>query len=171
MDGSEVEVPVWEKERVISTINRVIAKAQEEQVDMVFIRDVDVAEGKGPGFEIHKEIHVPENAVIFDKAATNSFHGTPLLAHLKDAGIGHLVVMGCKAEYCIDTAVRTATVNGFDVTLVGDGHTTSDSKALPADKIIAHHNATLHGHYNVEHFAMVRKSEEDLFIPAHDQYR
>jgi uncharacterized protein related to proFAR isomerase len=82
MDGSEVEVPVWEKERVISTINQVIAKAQEEQVDMVFIRDVDVAEGKGPGFEIHKEIHVPENAVIFDKAATNSFHGTPLLAHL-----------------------------------------------------------------------------------------
>ncbi|MGD7049367.1 isochorismatase family protein [Rossellomorea marisflavi] len=171
MDGSETEVPVWEKERVISTINQVIAKAQKEQIDMVFIRDVDVAEGKGPGFEIHKDIHVPGDAVIFDKAATNAFHGTPLLAHLKDAGIGHLVLMGCKTEYCIDTAVRTATVSGFDVTLVEDGHTTSDSKALPAEKIIAHHNATLHGHYNVEHFAMVRKAEEDLFRPAHDQYR
>jgi nicotinamidase-related amidase len=80
-------------------------------------------------------------------------------------------MMGCKTEYCIDTAVRTATVSGFDVTLVEDGHTTSDSKTLPAEKIIAHHNATLHGHYNVEHFAMVRKSEEDLFRAAHDQYR
>ena len=71
----------------------------------------------------------------------------------------------------IDTAVRTATVNGLDVTLVGDGHSTADSPVLSAEQIIKHHNKTLHGHYNVDNFSVVRNAEEDLFTPTHDTYR
>jgi len=37
--------------------------------------------------------------------------------------------------------------------------------------MIAHHNQVLHGHYNVEHFAMVRPSTEDVFTPTHNDYR
>ncbi len=40
-----------------------------------------------------------------------------------------------------------------------------------AEQIIGHHNKALHGHYNVEHFSMIRNSTEDLFIPIHDNYR
>jgi nicotinamidase-related amidase len=79
--------------------------------------------------------------------------------------------MGCKTEHCIDTAVRTATVNHFDVTLVGDGHSTTDSSTLSAEKIISHHNEILHGHYNVDNFSVVRTTQEDLFQPIHDNYR
>ncbi|MNC69948.1 hypothetical protein D3C75_1206980 [compost metagenome] len=79
--------------------------------------------------------------------------------------------MGCKTQHCIDTSVRAATVSHLDVTLVGDGHSTTDSDVLSAEQIIRHHNSTLHGHYNVEHFSMVRASEEDLFRPTHDSYR
>ncbi len=80
-------------------------------------------------------------------------------------------MMGCQTEHCIDTAVRTATINCFDVTLVGDGHSTSDSRHLTAQQIIQHHNETLHGHYNVDNFSIVRNSNEDLFNPIHDRYR
>jgi hypothetical protein len=59
----------------------------------------------------------------------------------------------------------------LDVTLVGDGHSTTDSGALNAEQIIKHHNETLHGHYNVEHFSIVRSAVEDLFHPIHDSYR
>jgi nicotinamidase-related amidase len=38
--------------------------------------------------------------------------------------IEHLVIMGCETQHCIDCAFRTATISGFDVTLVGDGHST-----------------------------------------------
>lgn len=79
--------------------------------------------------------------------------------------------MGCKTQHCIDSAVRTATISGLDVTLVGDGHSTNDTDVLIAEQIITHHNRTLHGHYNVEHFAVVRNSEEDLFRLTHDSYR
>ena len=79
--------------------------------------------------------------------------------------------MGCKTQHCIDSVVRTATISGLDVTLVGDGHSTTDNEVLNAEQIIKHHNSTLHGHYNVEHFSVVRNVEENLFRPIHDSYR
>lgn len=171
MEGSTEEQGVFDKERIITNINTVIQKALDERISIVFIRDLDVASGEGPGFQIHKDINVPTTAVILDKEATNSFYGTPLKEHLHHANVEHLVIMGCKTEHCIDTAVRTATINRFDVTLVGDGHSTSESQHLAAQQIIQHHNETLHGHYNVDNFSIVRNSDEDLFNPIHDRYR
>jgi len=171
IDGNHQESAVRNKDLLIKTINSVIEKASGANVPVVFIRDLDVAEGKGAGFQVHNEINVPFGAKIFDKAATNSFHGTGLLDHLKSQQMSHVVIMGCKTEHCIDSAVRTATINGLDVTLVSDGHSTNDSDVLSAEQIVMHHNKTLHGHYNVEHFAVVRTSEEDLFNPTHDTYR
>lgn len=55
----------------------------------------------------------------------------------------------------------------MDVTLVGDGHSTTDSDGLSAEQIIKHYKETLHGHYNVENFSIVRNAEEDLFHPTH----
>lgn len=171
VEGTSEEEGVRNKETLLSNINLVIDKALETNASIIFIRDKDVASGKGPGFQIHANVNVPKTAVTFDKSATNSFYGTPLLEFLKENEIEHLVVMGCKTEHCIDTAVRTATVNHFDVTLVSDGHSTTDSPILSAEQIISHHNEILHGHYNVDNFSVVRSSQEDLFHPIHDSYR
>jgi len=169
-DGA-YETGVFEKERLINNINKVIQDALGQNIPIIFIRDTEIGGGEGPDFQVHPDINVPEEAVVFNKTATNSFYGTPLLDHLNKNNIEHLVVMGCKTEYCIDTAVRAATVNKFDVTLVGDGHSTSDSSVLSAEQIIQHHNRVLHGHDNVDHFSLVRKAEDDLFNPIHNQYR
>ncbi|MHA6529371.1 cysteine hydrolase family protein [Paenibacillus sp. BAC0078] len=171
IDGNQEESAVFNKEQLIKNINKVIRKAQEADVEVVFVRDLDVAEGQGAGFQVHNEINVPAEAKVFDKLATNSFHGTGLLQYLKDQQVEHVVIMGCKTQYCIDTAVRTATVSNMDVTLVGDGHSTTDNDVLSAEQIIKHHNSALHGHYNVEHFSVVRGSDESLFDPTHDSYR
>ena len=171
IDGNQKESAVINKELLIRNINRVIKKASESDIPVVFVRDLDVAVGKGEGFQVHNEISVPTDSKIFDKSATNSFHGTGLLDHLRNQQVEHVVIMGCKTQHCIDSAVRTATISGLDVTLVGDGHSTNDNDALTAEQIITHHNRTLHGHYNVEHFAVVRNSEEDLFLPTHNSYR
>lgn len=171
IEGNQNEKSVYNKEKLVDNINLVINQALESNSLIVFIRDQDVAEGKGKGFQVHENINVPVKSKIFDKKATNSFYGTPLMGFLKDNEIEHLVIMGCKTEHCIDTAVRTATVNHFDVTLVGDGHSTADSPILSAEKIISHHNDILHGHYNVDHFSVVRTTQEDLFQPIHDTHR
>lgn len=171
IDGNEKEHGVFIASILLKNINTVIKKAIVSNHLLIFIRDKDVAEGVGIGFEIHQEIDMPSDAIIIDKEATNSFYGTPLLEILQTNDIQHLVVMGCKTEHCIDTAVRTATVSGFDVTLVADGHSTSDSSTLKAAQIIGHHNEILHGHYNVDNFSVVRFTEEDLFQPTHNNYR
>jgi nicotinamidase-related amidase len=171
IDGNGKDQGVYKKELLIKNINSVIEKAKSIGTDTIFIRDLDVAEGKGEGFEIHSHINVPKKCKVFDKKATSAFYGTPLLAYLKKEEIQHVVIMGCKTEHCIDTGVRMATVLGFDVTLVRDGHSTTDSDVLTADKIINHHNKILHGHYNVDHFSVVRNTEDDLFNPIHNNYR
>ncbi|SDC90963.1 Nicotinamidase-related amidase [Terribacillus halophilus] len=171
IDGGSGERPVYRKENLIEQINLVIAKAQMAEAAILFVRDTDVAGGQGEGFQIHAGIQVPEEAPVFDKQATNAFYGTGLLEYVKGEGFSHLVIMGCETQHCIDTAVRTATVQGMDVTLVADGHSTSGSDVLTAEQIIQHHNQILHGHYNVDHFSVVRQAEEDLFAPIHDSYR
>ncbi|WP_163530234.1 isochorismatase family protein [Halobacillus ihumii] len=171
MEGNEEEKAVFQKEKLVEHINLVINKAVESESLVVFIRDKDVAEGKGEGFQIHQDIEIPDGAEIFDKEATNSFYGTQLLNYLTEKKAEHLVIMGCKTEHCVDTAVRTATVNHFDVTLVQDGHSTTDSSTLSAEQIIMHHNEILYGHYNVDNFSDVRRAQDDLFQPRHNEYR
>ncbi len=171
LDGNSQTSPVYHKAELIATINQVVNKAEAHSFPVVFVRDLDVAGGNGQGFEIHNEIQVPENAHIFNKAATNAFYGTGLLEHLQAQEVGHLVIMGCETPHCIDSAVRTATINGFDVTLIANGHSTINSDVLTAEQIINHHNQILHGHYNVDHFSIVRSAEEAVFEPTHDTYR
>ncbi|MDP5277181.1 isochorismatase family protein [Chengkuizengella axinellae] len=171
IEGNLEESSVFNKENLIKNINLVIEKAVKDNIQILFIRDTDVCEGKGEGFQIHQNIHIPTHATIFDKKATNAFHRTELKSYLESKEIEHIVIMGCKTEYCIDTAVRAATVNNLDVTLVSDGHSTTNTSVLSAEQIINHHNEILHGHYNVDHFSIVRSAKDDLFVPTHDSYR
>ncbi|MGV3465887.1 MAG: cysteine hydrolase family protein [Heyndrickxia sp.] len=171
IEGKQDEECVLNKDNLLANMNTVIEKATRMGHLVIFIRDQDVANGTGEGFQIHPNIHIPSKAKILDKKATNSFYSTPLLELLKNNHVEHLVIMGCKTEYCIDTTVRAATVLGFDVTLVEDGHSTTNNSVLSAEQIIRHHNKILHGHDNVIHFSMVRKAEEDLFHPLHNNYR
>ncbi|MCO7175757.1 cysteine hydrolase family protein [Sporolactobacillus kofuensis] len=171
IDGDAQEPGVYNKEVLFEKINTVIEKAEQADSQIVFIRDTSVCGGEGSGFDVHPAIHRPEGAPAFNKSATSSFYHTPLLAYLKERTIEHLVIAGCMTEYCIDTAVRMATVNGFDVTLVGDAHSTADTPTLSAAQIIQHHNRVLNGYDNDDHFSLVRNSDENLFQPIHDNYR
>ena len=118
MDGNEQESEVFRKTELLSTLNTAVQKAIDSNALIVFVRDIDVASGSGLGFQVHNEIQVPQSAILINKAATNAFYGTSLLELLKEEKINHIVIGGCKTEHCIDTAVRTATVQGFDVTLI-----------------------------------------------------
>ncbi|HET7627105.1 MAG TPA: cysteine hydrolase family protein [Bacillales bacterium] len=171
IEASEEGPAVVEKEQLLNTINAVIDQSLAADIPIVFIRDVSVAGGEGAGFQVHEAIRVPESAPIFNKSANNAFHETPLLGHLKEHEVEHVIIMGCQTEYCIDSAVRSATDHGFDVTLVSDGHSTTDSPVLKGEEIVKHHNQTLHWFGNQARFVQVRSSEENLFDPPHESIR
>ncbi|WP_316851913.1 isochorismatase family protein [Peribacillus frigoritolerans] len=93
INRNKEEQGVFEKEKIVTNINNVIEKAINEDIPVVFIRDLDVSHGEGPGFQIHRDIKVPSTAIIFDKAATNSFYGTPLHEHLSENKVDHIVLV------------------------------------------------------------------------------
>jgi nicotinamidase-related amidase len=70
---------------------------------------------------------------------------TDLAERLQACGSQGVVIGGMKTQYCVDSTCRAARDLGFDSVLIADGHTCSDTPALKAEHIVAHHNATLAG--------------------------
>ena len=55
-------------------------------------------------------------------------------------GIKELVVTGCATDFCVDTAIKSALTNDYNVTVISDAHTTADRPELSAKQVINHYN-------------------------------
>lgn len=162
---------VFNSEELLSNINQIISDARLREIPILYVQDLDVAPQDSKEFQIHPAIAPLEGDRIIQKIATDAFHGTNLHEELQAIGANHVVIVGCKTEYCVDTTCRRATTLGYDVTLVGDAHSTTDNKVLTAEQIINHHNANLHGLDNIDNFILVRKLQDSVLEPIHNNYR
>lgn len=137
-------------ERVLANINRLICRAHDAGKPVFAVRHTGPA-GSPIAPDAPLAALLPELAIdaqrdtVFDKTRPSCFAGTRLAEWLHAAGIGEIVIAGMKTQYCIDTTCRAAGDLGFRPVLVADAHTCMDTPALPAERIIAHHNATLGG--------------------------
>jgi len=77
-----------------------------------------------PGNAIKPEVEPLPGEPLFRKTVNSAFIGTDLEAHLRQAGIGHLVVIGLTTDHCISSSVRMAANLGFEVTVVEDATAT-----------------------------------------------
>ncbi len=133
-----------ERDAVVATINGLLARARSEEVPVVWVQHND--EGLPQGS--HEWQYVPElsrleSEPLVHKTYGDSFEGTDLEAVLARVRIGHLVVTGAQTDACIRSTIHGAFARGYDVTLVGDAHTTEDLTAWGApspDLVIAHTN-------------------------------
>lgn len=57
---------------------------------------------------------------VFVKSTSSAFASTGLAAHLREEGIGHLVVAGAVAAFCINSTVRAGADVGFRMTVAQD---------------------------------------------------
>jgi hypothetical protein len=106
---------------------------------------VFVGEVGSEAWEVHPKVAPRPGDLLVRKTACDAFHETALSAELAARGARHLVIAGCKTEACIETTCRRAVTLGYAVTLVADGHSTTDVAAMPAPRIIAYHNQILNG--------------------------
>jgi nicotinamidase-related amidase len=134
---------------VLDTIRAVLIRARAAEVSIVFVQHDGRAghplQVGSDGWLIHPSITPLAGEVIVHKRWSDAFAETDLGVQLESLGIRHLVITGAQTEYCVDATVRRAASSGYDVTLVADGHTTSSSRLLSREQIIAHHNRTLPG--------------------------
>jgi nicotinamidase-related amidase len=96
-----------------------------------------------PGWQIHPALIREESDLVIRKTACDAFYRTALAETIKKLGAKQFIATGYATEFCVDTTVRRAASEGFDVVVVSDAHTTKDRPTMAAKEIIAHHNSTL----------------------------
>lgn len=94
-----------------------------------------------------------EGEVVFEKSVNSAFIGTNLEVHLREAGIGKLVIAGLTLPHCVSTTTRMAGNLGFDVVLLSDATATFElpdlsGQVLAADLLHQIHLASLNDEFS-----------------------
>jgi nicotinamidase-related amidase len=139
-----VVADAYQRDAVVANISTLVDKAREEGVLIVWVQHSDAQMEKGSdAWEYVPELARRESEPLVHKRFGDSFEDTDLEPVLADGGVGRLVVTGAQTDVCIRSTIHGALVRGYDVTLVGDAHTTEDQSAWgapPPDQVIAHTN-------------------------------
>jgi nicotinamidase-related amidase len=151
---------------VLERISDLLTKARASGAPVIYIQHDGADGGRlavgSTGWEIHPAVAPTDGELIIRKRASDSFYETSLQSELDERGIKHLVVVGCRTQYCVDTTCRRATTLGYDVTVAKDAHTTMDD-ILTVAQIIAHHNSTLDEFGNDCHVVTVKEAKDINF--------
>src|SRR5215472_135130 len=135
--------PVYRLDELLENISTLIAQARTTGIPIIYIQDNDVDEIGSPGWQIHPAILPTQHDLVLRKPEADAFYGTALRKELEARDIGHLIIVGCKSEVCIDATCRRAVQLGYEVTLVSDAHSTTNTPVLSAPQVIAYHNFLL----------------------------
>ncbi len=165
----EAEPRPHEADAVVDRINALSSRARAAEVPVVVIQHearTDQVEHGSPGWELEPRLAVVEHDARVRKTTPDSFLRTPLGGLLAAWGTERVVLCGYASEFCIDTTARRAAALGFAVVLASDAHTTHDAPHLSAERIRAHHNATLPGITSFGPAIEARPSSEIVFARA-----
>jgi nicotinamidase-related amidase len=133
-----------QRDAVVANIRSLVDKARDEGIPVVWVQHSDDGLVKGSDdWAYVPELPRLDSEPLVHKSYGDSFEGTDLEDVLAKAGVGRLVVAGAETDACIRSTIHGAFTRGYDVTLVGDAHTTNDNSewgAPPPDQVIAHTN-------------------------------
>ncbi|MDQ2839125.1 MAG: isochorismatase family protein [Actinomycetota bacterium] len=156
-----------ERDGVIANISTLVDKARGEGVPIVWVQHSSEELERGTDdWKYVPELTRQESEPLVHKAFGDSFEDTDLEQVLAQAAVGRLLVTGAETDACIRSTIHGAFVRGYDVTLVGDAHTTGDRSAWGApspDLVIAHTNLYWQYHSAPGRTAAVTQTKEVTF--------
>ena len=132
------------RDEMIANINTLLARARAEGVPVVWVQhNDDDLPRDSEQWQYVPELQRDAAEPLVHKSYGDSFEDTDLESLLARLGVGRLVVTGAQTDACVRSTLHGALVRGYDVTLVGDAHTTEDLTAYgapPPPQVIAHTN-------------------------------
>lgn len=132
------------RDDVIANIRALVDRARAGGVPVVWVQHSDDGLEQGSeAWEYVPELERLATEPLVPKTYGDSFEATGLEELLADRGVGRLVVTGAQTDACVRCTLHGAFARGYDVTLVGDAHTTEDLTAYgapPPEQVIAHAN-------------------------------
>jgi nicotinamidase-related amidase len=134
----------YERDAVVANIGALLSRARKNLVPVVWVQHSSEHLPQGSdNWQIVSDLDPGSNEPLIHKNYGDAFEDTSLETVLAGLGVGRLFVAGAQTDACIRSTLHGAFVRGYDVTLVGDAHTTEDRStwgAPPPEKIIAHTN-------------------------------
>ena len=134
----------YEREHVVGNIAALVDQARQQNVPVIWVQHEDEQLHNGSeAWQIVPQLVPGDGEAVVAKHYGDAFEETPLEMLLLDIGVGHLFVAGAQTDACIRSTLHGALTRGYDVTLVGDAHTTEDLSqwgAPPPEQVIAHTN-------------------------------
>ncbi|MEW2118178.1 cysteine hydrolase family protein [Streptomyces sp. NPDC005474] len=132
------------RDAVLANINTLVDRARAQNVPVVWVQhSSDELKTGSAGWEYVPELVRRDSEPLVHKEYGDSFEATELEDVLAERGVGRLVVTGAQTDACVRSTLHGGMVRGYDVTLVGDAHTTEDLTKYGAPKpaeVIAHTN-------------------------------
>jgi nicotinamidase-related amidase len=144
----------YQRDAVIGRIRGLIDRAEEAGAPVIWVQHHAAGsqlERGTEGWQIVAEVRPKEGDTVIEKEYLDSFVETGLRTELDRLGVGHLVICGAATDACIRSTAQRSQIEGYDVTLVADGHTTDvgpwplplpDGTKIPigAEQMIAYTN-------------------------------
>lgn len=166
----DVMADAHDSEAVIANINTLVGKARAEDVPVIWVQHSDEHMERGSaGWQYVPELTRGDGEPVVHKLYGDSFEDTELETLLAERAVGRLVVAGASTDACIRATIHGAFVRGYDVTLVGDAHTTEDLSAYGApvpEQVIRHTNRYWQFHGAPGRRAETVDTAEVCFTPA-----
>lgn len=136
----------FDSQGVVERIASVVDAARAAGTPVVYIQHEDEWMTPGSeGWHIRPEVAPIVGEPIVAKRYPDSFVATTLAETLASLGVGHLIVTGAQSDACVRATSHRALIEGYDVTLVSDAHTTSgrdfSGVTISAEQNVAQVNA------------------------------
>ena len=131
-------------EAVIGTIAGLVGKARAAGTPVIWVQhnSNDLKTGSD-AWKIAPALVPGEGEPVIQKEWGDAFEATNLEELLAGLKVGRLVVSGAQTDACIRSTLHGGFTRGYDMTLVGDAHTTEDMSkwgAPPPEQVIKHTN-------------------------------
>lgn len=135
----------YRREEVIQNIEAAVANARAANVPVIWVQhsdeeliiDSDV-------WQIVSELIPLDGEPMIRKVYRSSFEATNLEKILDELAVGHLIVCGAQSNNCVRHTAQDALAKGYDVTLIGDAHTTKsyewNGRSVSAQAVVEEQN-------------------------------
>lgn len=144
-----VMAEVWDAARVVKNMALAVKRARAAGVPVMWVQHADEEElpHGSPQWQFVPELTPADGETVIHKQFNSAFEQTILDEYLAQAMASHIVLGGASTNWCIRATIYGALERGYDVTLIGDAHSTAtmelaDRTAIDAQTIIDDLNVT-----------------------------
>ena len=123
---NDVAKGAYNLESVLKNINAAVDKARNAGVPVIWVQHSDEELPlESEGWQIVPELSPASSESKVRKTYRSSFEATNLEEVLSGLNVGHVVITGMQTNNCVRHTTHSAQERGYDVTILGDAHTTT----------------------------------------------